>query len=156
MLTPGRGRTGAGARGTGGSLAVTKRLMLFTDVGFLVYFSITGLGLIPPAWAFADYANPLMVSWNWSFLWIDLPASATGLTSLYLLRRGARNGPQLMLVSLVLTSASGLMAVAFWTLRGDFSLAWWIPNLYLLLFPLPAIARLTGTARVGEHAERGR
>ena len=28
-----------------------------------------------------------------------------------------------------LTMASGLMAIAFWTLRGDFSLAWWIPNL---------------------------
>jgi hypothetical protein len=49
-----------------------------------------------------------------------------------------------MLVSLVLTTASGLMAIAFWTLRGDFSLAWWIPNLYLLLFPIPAIVRMTG------------
>ncbi|MEU1737231.1 DUF5360 family protein [Streptosporangium sp. NPDC020145] len=121
---------------------MTKRLMLLTDVGFLVYFSVTGLGLVPAAWAFADYTEPLMVSWNWSFLWIDLLASATGLLSLHLLRRGAPEAERLMLVSLVLTSASGLMAVAFWTLRGDFSLAWWIPNLYLLLFPMPAIVRL--------------
>ncbi|MFD0886459.1 DUF5360 family protein [Streptosporangium algeriense] len=121
---------------------MTKRLMLVTDVGFLVYFSVTGLGLIPAAWAFADHTEPLMVSWNWSFLWIDLLASATGLLGLHLLRRGAPEAGRLMLVSLVLTSASGLMAVAFWTLRGDFSLAWWIPNLYLLLFPLPAIVRL--------------
>ncbi|MEU1878608.1 DUF5360 family protein [Streptosporangium sp. NPDC020072] len=125
---------------------MTKRLMLLTDVGFLVYFSVTGLGLIPAAWAFADYTEPLMVSWNWSFLWIDLLASATGLLSLHLLRRGAPEAERLMLVSLVLTSASGLMAVAFWTLRGDFSLAWWIPNLYLLLFPMPAIVRLVRPA----------
>ncbi|GAA3067306.1 hypothetical protein GCM10017600_84540 [Streptosporangium carneum] len=123
--------------------------MLVTDVGFLVYFSITGLGLVPPEWAFADYADPLMVSWNWSFLWIDLPAGATGLAGLLLLRRRASSGPQLMLVSPVLTSASGLMAVAFWTLRGDFSLVWWIPNLYLLLFPLPAIVRLAGAGGRG-------
>ncbi|MFI7446549.1 DUF5360 family protein [Nonomuraea sp. NPDC049714] len=116
--------------------------MLVTDLGFVAYFSVTGLGLIPPEWAFADYADPLMADWNWSFLWIDLLASATGLTSLWLLRRRQAAGPPLMLVSLVLTMASGLMAIAFWTLRGDFSLAWWIPNLYLMLFPIPAIARL--------------
>jgi hypothetical protein len=120
--------------------------MLVTDLGFVVYFTVTGIGLIPPEWAFADYADPLMADWNWSFLWIDLPASVTGLTSLHLLRRGAPSGPPLMLVSLVLTMASGLMAIAFWTLRGDFSLAWWIPNLYLMLFPVPAIIRLTTQA----------
>ncbi|GGT47194.1 DUF5360 family protein [Nonomuraea spiralis] len=121
--------------------------MLLTDLGFVAYFTITGLGLIPPEWAFADYADPLMVDWNWSFLWIDLTASATGLTSLWLLRRARPTGEPLMLVSLVLTAASGLMAIAFWTLRGDFALAWWIPNLYLLLFPLPAIAGLTVRGR---------
>lgn len=121
--------------------------MLVTDVGFVVYFTVTGLGLIPAEWAFADYANPLMADWNWSFLWIDLLASATGLTSLWLLRGGGRRGEPLMLVSLVLTMASGLMAIAFWTLRGDFSLAWWIPNLYLLLFPVPAVVGLVTAAR---------
>ncbi|GAB2937863.1 hypothetical protein GCM10027203_43820 [Nonomuraea fastidiosa] len=84
-----------------------------------------------------------MVDWNWSFLWIDLPASATGLAGLRLMRLGRASGPPLMLVSLALTMASGLMAIAFWTLRGDFSLAWWIPNLYLMLFPMPAIVCLT-------------
>ncbi|MEU5861532.1 MULTISPECIES: DUF5360 family protein [unclassified Nonomuraea] len=128
-------------------LRATKALMLLTDLCFVAYFTVTGLGLIPPEWAFADYADPLMVDWNWSFLWIDLLASATGLTSLWLLRRGRPAGEPLMLVSLVLTMASGLMAIAFWTLRGDFSLAWWIPNLYLLLFPLPAIAALTARGR---------
>lgn len=124
-------------------LRATKVLMLLTDIGFVVYFTVTGLALIPPEWAFADYTSPLMVAWNWSFLWIDLAASLTGLASLALLRRGSPSGPGLMLVSLVLTMASGLMAIAFWTLRGDFSLAWWLPNLFLLLFPVPAVVRLT-------------
>ncbi|MEV4165678.1 DUF5360 family protein [Nonomuraea dietziae] len=139
-------------------LRATKALMLVTDLGFVVYFSVTGLGLIPPQWAFADYGNPLMADWNWSFLWIDLLASATGLTSLWLLRTGGARGAGLMLVSLVLTMASGLMAIAFWTLRGDFSPAWWIPNLYLLLFPIPAIVALTApsAARGGETVELGR
>ncbi|MEU8362620.1 DUF5360 family protein [Nonomuraea sp. NPDC048882] len=102
-------------------------------------------------WAFADYANPLMIDWNWSFLWIDLLASTTGLTSLWLLRRGRVSGPPPMLVSLVLTMASGLMAIAFWTLRRDFSLTWWIPNLYLMLFPVPGIICLTSQP-VGSRA----
>ncbi|MEV4111663.1 DUF5360 family protein [Nonomuraea sp. NPDC049695] len=121
---------------------MTKRLMLVTDLGFVAYFTITGLGLIPPEWAFADYANPLMADWNWSFLWIDLLASTTGLAGLWVFR-----SDQLMLVSLVLTMASGLMAIAFWTLRGDYSLVWWAPNLYLMLFPVPAIVRLISRER---------
>ncbi|MFI6790453.1 DUF5360 family protein [Nonomuraea sp. NPDC050383] len=134
-------------------LRATKALMLATDVGFVAYFTVTGLGLIPPEWAFAGYTDPVMVAWNWSFLWIDLAASATGLTSLWLLARSGVASPSsgagvpLMLVSLVLTMASGLMAIAFWTLRGDFSLAWWIPNLYLMLFPLPAIVALVVAPR---------
>ncbi|MEU6718908.1 DUF5360 family protein [Nonomuraea sp. NPDC046802] len=133
-------------------LRITKTLMLVTDLGFVAYFSVTGLGLIPPEWAFADYDDPLMVDWNWSFLWLDLLASATGLTSLRLLRRGSPSGPSLMLISLVLTMASGLMAIAFWTLRGEFSLVWWLPNLYLMIFPLPGIVHLTacGFMRRGE------
>ena len=46
------------------------------------------------------------------------------------------------LVSVVLTFCAGLMAVAFWTLRGDFDLGWWIPNLYLVVWPLWAVRRL--------------
>ncbi|TDD15256.1 hypothetical protein E1294_35035 [Nonomuraea diastatica] len=127
--------------------------MLVTDLGFVAYFTIVGLGLIPPEWAFAGYADPVMADWNWSFLWIDLLAGATGLTSLRLLMSG--RGERLMLVSLVLTMASGLMAISFWTLRGDFSLAWWIPNLYLMLFPVPAIIGLTGLCQ-GRSPHSGR
>lgn len=139
----------------GDRFRLTKALMLVTDAGLVVYFSVTGIGLIPPELAFADYADPRMVAWNWSFLWLDAIVSATGLASLVLLRRGSPTGAPLMLVSLVLTSASGLMAIAFWTLRGDFSPLWWAPNLYLLVFPLPAVVRLVrrGGLQPGHLAE---
>ncbi|GAA4931135.1 bacteriorhodopsin [Nonomuraea thailandensis] len=134
-------------------LPVTKVLMLITDVAFVAYFTVTGLGLIPPEWAFNGYSDPVMADWNWSFLWIDLAASATGLASLHLLRRRSASGPGLMLISLVLTMASGLMAIAFWTLRGDFSPAWWLPNLYLMLFPIPAIVCLARSRPAGIPSE---
>ncbi|WP_420538124.1 DUF5360 family protein [Nonomuraea pusilla] len=75
---------------------------------------MTGPGLIPAVWAFADCTDPLTVACNRSFLWFDLPASLTGLASL-LLRRGP---------ALVLAAASGLRTSALRTLRGDFSPAW--------------------------------
>jgi hypothetical protein len=39
-------------------------------------------------------------------------------------------------LSLALTSCSGLMAISFWAIRGDFDLSWWLPNLFLLVYPL--------------------
>lgn len=40
------------------------------------------------------------------------------------------------LVSLVLTFSSGLMAIAFWSILRDLDLSWWLPNLYLMLYPI--------------------
>ncbi|MEV6430562.1 DUF5360 family protein [Nocardia sp. NPDC051463] len=56
-----------------------------------------------------------------------------------------------------MTSTAGLQAIAFWALRGDFSLTSWIPNLFLLLFPIPALVTLTcGAApRSGAATESG-
>ncbi|WP_223199514.1 DUF5360 family protein [Solihabitans fulvus] len=121
----------------------TKVAMLVTDVGFLVYWASTIAGLIPPELAYKDYTNPILSDWNFSFLVLDVAASVTGLLSL----RRPETGRALMLVSLTLTSVAGLQAIAFWTLRGDFELTWWLPNLALLLFPLPAILVLTRSVR---------
>jgi len=74
---------------------------------------------------------------------LDLAISATGLSALRRAKRG-RQWQKLALVSLVLTSCSGLMALSFWTLRADFDPAWWLPNAFLLLYPLwflPALVR---------------
>jgi hypothetical protein len=120
-----------------------RALLLATDVGFLLYWLVTLLHALPASYRFKDYGEPLVVAWNWSFLPLDLLVSATGLTSLWLARRGDRRWPALALVSLTLTSCSGLMALAFWTLRRDFDLAWWLPNAFLLLYPVAFFGRVT-------------
>ncbi|MBM4782132.1 MAG: YvaD family protein [Archangiaceae bacterium] len=117
-------------------------LMLLTDVGFIIYWVVTGLHLLPPEWLYRDASNALMVDWNWSFLSLDLLVSATGLSGLHLARRGARAARGLVIVSLTLTSASGLMALSFWVLRRDFDLGWWLPNVFLLVYPVPYLVRL--------------
>ncbi|MEV7782926.1 DUF5360 family protein [Kitasatospora sp. NPDC088351] len=124
-------------------LRFTKASMMVTDVGFLVYWAATLLALIPAEYAYKDYDNPVLSDWNYSFVLLDVLASVTGLTALRLGRRGLAGRAQpLMLVSLALTSTAGLQAVAFWALRGDYSLAWWLPNLFLLLFPVPGMVHL--------------
>ncbi len=120
-----------------------RPLFLVVDLGFIAYWAITLAGVIPDALLFKDYDNPILSAWNWSFLPLDLAISATGLTALRRAKVGL-DWRNLALVSLVLTSCSGLMAVSFWTLRADFDPAWWLPNLFLLLYPmwfLPGLVR---------------
>jgi hypothetical protein len=115
---------------------------LVTDIGFIVYWLLTALALIPSEYAFSDYKNPLMVAWNWSFLPLDLGISATGLSAVYFHRRRNNLWKSLALISLTFTVTSGLNAIAFWIIRGDFDLTWWLPNLYLMLYPLFFIPRV--------------
>jgi Family of unknown function (DUF5360) len=123
-----------------------KPFFWFTDLGFIAYWTITALHLIPPKLLFQDYTNPILTAWNWSFLPLDLLVSATGLGALWAHRRGLEVWRSLALVSLVLTLSSGLNAIAFWTIRGDFDLTWWLPNLYLMIYPLFFIPGLLHSA----------
>jgi len=112
-----------------------------TDLGFVVYWLMTLTHLIPDQFLFKDYNNPILMHWNWSFLPLDLAISATGFLSLYLLKtKGAWK--KVALISLVLTFSSGLQAISFWTLANDFDFLWWLPNLYLLIYPLFFIQKL--------------
>ena len=95
-------------------------LMVATDVGFLVYGTLTLLHVLPSAWLFKDHDNPILLSWNGSFLPLDLLISISGFLAAALRRRGAR-ASSLSLISRVLTRCSRLMAVSFWALRGDFA-----------------------------------
>lgn len=113
-----------------------KLFLLITDLGFIFYWLITLLNIIPNEYLFNDYNNSILVSWNWSFLPLDIFISATGLTSIYYYNRNNEIWRQLVLVSLVLTFCSGLQAIAFWYIRQDFQLVWWFPNLFLMLYPL--------------------
>ncbi len=110
-----------------------KRLMLGTDLGFLAYWVATATGLIPP------YPHHILIDWNWSYLLLDLVASATGLTALWLSHRASDSARSLMLISLALTHAAGLTALNFWALRGEFAPAWWLPNLWLTVFPVVGV-----------------
>jgi hypothetical protein len=121
---------------------------LATDLGFIAYWLVTLLHLVPAEYLFNDYADPLMTAWNWSFLPLDLAVSATGLGALVLERQGDARFRDFAMLSLALTFASGLNAIAFWTLRRDFNPGWWAPNLYLLISPVVLFFVLQRSRRV--------
>ncbi|MDM5189097.1 YvaD family protein [Bacillus sp. DX4.1] len=112
-----------------------KYFFLITDIGFIIYWLVTVLQIIPPEYLFKDYQNSILVAWNWSFLPLDLLISLTGLISLYLYVKQKNSWSQFAFISLILTFCSGLQAIAFWMIRLDFDPSWWIPNLYLLIYP---------------------
>lgn len=112
-----------------------RYLFLIVDIGFILYWLITAFSLIPPEYLFNDYQNEILLNWNWSFLPLDLFVSASGLYSLYLFRRKDERWSLYALISLVLTSASGLQAISYWVLAEDYNISWWIPNLFLLIYP---------------------
>lgn len=122
-----------------------KALFLVTDIGFIIYWVITAVAFIPKEYLFQDYTNELLVVWNWSFFPLDIFISVTGMYSLYLHKRRNAKWKNLALISLTLTFCSGLQAIVFWIIKSDFDLMWWVPNLYLLLYPLFFIPKLLET-----------
>jgi Family of unknown function (DUF5360) len=117
-------------------VSTLKIFFWFTDLGFIAYWLITALHLIPAQYLFQDYTNPILTAWNWSFLPLDLAISATGLGTLWTYTRKLESWRSLALISLTLTFVSGLNTISFWLIRGDFDPTWWIPNLYLMIYPL--------------------
>ena len=116
--------------------------LLITDVGFIVYWLITALNLLPVEWLFQDYTNPLLVAWNWSFAPVDLMASLTGLWTLHLMRHQHPNWKMTATISLTMTFCAGLMAISFWALRLDYDPSWWVPNIYLMVWSIFAARKL--------------
>lgn len=114
-------------------LGCVKQIMLFTDLGFLAYWVATALGVVSVG------TDPFLQQWNWSFLGLDLVAIGLGLVSLIVMRRHRAIGERLMLVSLTATFAAGLMALNFYLVRCEFDPGWWIPNGWLVLFPVAAL-----------------
>jgi hypothetical protein len=101
-----------------------------------------GIFYLPSDWMFADYSNATITSWNWSFLPLDVVLSIFGLASLRLSRLGDLRWRPLAILSLAMTVCAGLMAISFWAIRGDFSVAWWGFNLFLMLYPIPFLTHL--------------
>lgn len=119
-----------------------RYLFLFVDISFILYWIITAYELIPAEYLYNDYTNEILVNWNWSFLPLDFLVSATGFYSIYLFDKGDASWKNVAIISLAFTSASGLQAISYWTLAGDFDLSWWIPNLFLLIYPIFYLPRL--------------
>ena len=112
-----------------------KYFFLLVDIGFIAYWAITALHLIPAEYLYNDYTNPILVNWNWSFFPLDIFVSVTGLYSIWLNKQNDDRWKIYALMSLLLTSVSGLQAVSYWTLAQETDLSWWIPNLFLLIYP---------------------
>ena len=112
-----------------------RYLFLFVDISFILYWLITAYELIPAEYLYNDYKNEILVNWNWSFLPLDLLVSATGFYSIYLFDKGDIQWKNFAILSLAFTLVSGLQAISYWALAGDFDLSWWIPNLFLLIYP---------------------
>lgn len=126
----------------GFKMKVLKYFFWIVDLGFIGYWSITALHLIPAQFLYNDYTNPILVNWNWSFFPLDILVSATGLFSIYLYKQQNAKWQPLALLSLVMTSVSGLQAVSYWAFAHESDLSWWIPNLFLLIYPIPFILKL--------------
>jgi len=115
--------------------------LTLTDWLFLAYWATAALArahllTLPPTWMYAGYGEPRTDAWNWSFLPLDLAFSATGLAALHAARKNRPIWRPLALISLTLTITAGLMAVAYWTLLGEFDPAWFLPNAALIIWPL--------------------
>ena len=126
--------------------------LLVTDLAFLIYWtiglaSLAGLFALPASLMYADYDNPIVFAWNWSFLPLDLAFSATGLLAVAAARRGDPRWRSLALLSLAFTMAAGGMAVSFWMIRQEFNLSWFLPNLALVVWPMIFLPGLVSGSR---------
>lgn len=123
-----------------------------TDFGMLAYWALTALMAmsiidIPGEWLFKDYHDPRVVAWNWSFMPLDVLFAVTGLWSLRLEQMGDPRWQSWAVISLTLTVCAGLMAISYWIIVQDFDPAWWIVNLFLVIWPIPYLWGLANSAR---------
>lgn len=122
-------------------LTRTQKVIVWAiDLGFIAYWLLISLRVLPAEAMFAGYEKPEVQAWNWSFLPLDILASLTGILGNTTNRLDKKT---LLTISLVLTSVAGGMAVGYWAFVGDFELSWWLPNLVLLLFPIWPLTNFT-------------
>lgn len=134
--------------------------LVVTDVGFLIYWIVSALfaaGLlnVPAEWLFADYHDPRVIAWNWSFLPLDVAFSIIGLAAIRQYQKGDASWRHLAIISLVLSSTAGGMAVSYWVLLGDYEPIWLEMNLALFAWPLfhiPGLIREATSAATADAA----
>lgn len=127
-------------------------LLTLTDLLFIIYWMLAigmeaGVVQISAEWMYADYNNPRVVAWNWSFFPLDVAFSIVGLASVRAARKKNIIWLPLAIISLTLTMTAGGMAVVYWALLGEFDPAWFLPNTVLLIWPvffLPSLVARRG------------
>lgn len=124
-----------------------RTFLRITDLAMLAYWgasfaAVLGLVSLPLDAMYSGYGTPLIDAWNWSFAPLDIAFALSGLWSVHLMRGGNKSWRGWAIVSLTLTMCAGGMAVSFWSLQRSFDMAWWLPNLILLLAPLAWLPRL--------------
>ena len=130
-----------------------KSFITITDVLFIAYWTIAALSelgilAIPKELMYADYDNPRVVAWNWSFFPLDVIFSIVGLAAVSAHRKGNQVWQPLAVISLILTMTAGGMAVSYWAILGEFDPSWFIPNLLLLVWPMFFLPRLVRSMSV--------
>lgn len=110
---------------------------------------LVGLLDIPPEYMYADYGEARVIAWNWSFFPLDLLFSVFGFWAVKKARDQDPIWRPLAIISLVLTSTAGGMAIAYWMILSEYDPAWFIPNLALLVWPLFFLPRLVSDAGSG-------
>lgn len=120
---------------------------MITDVLFLAYWTIAAFSelsllQVPPELMYANYRDPRVAAWNWSFFPLDLAFSIAGLSAVRAAARGNPIWKPLALVSLTLTMTAGGMAIGYWIILSEYDPFWFVPNLALVVWPIVFIPRL--------------
>ena len=131
--------------------------LLITDSLFIAYWTLTALAAagaihIPPDYLYRHHDDPRVVAWNWSFFPLDIGFSVVGYVALAAARRGDPAWRAYALISLVLTSVAGLMAVSYWALTGEIDPSWFAINAVLAVWPLFYLPRLVCDLLPGARA----
>lgn len=126
-------------------MRASKWLLVMVDAGLVIYWMAVLADVIPTEQAFRDYANPVVQAWNWSFFPLDILAAILGFVGVYLTRRTNPLGEIVLTAGLTLTFCAGFMAISFWAYYGDFNLAWWVPNGFLMAIPLAVLFFMSRT-----------
>lgn len=121
-------------------------LLTLTEAGMLLYWLFASLAAlsvisIPPELMYSDYENPLVVSWNWSFLPIDIAFAGLGLMQRFFMVPG-RSRDLTAACGLTLMFCAGVMAISYWVLQGFYDPFWWGLNLWLMALSIFAFRSL--------------
>ena len=136
-------------------MRAAKALLLLVDIALTAYWAAIIAGTIPEQWRFRDYTSPVIQAWNWSFLPLDVLAVGFGAAGLRLVRTRPATGRIVLSIGCTLTFCAGLMAISFWALAGDVDLAWWAPNIGLMVVAVIVVVDLARpSSDVSERAPR--